>query len=124
VVSSTELASVVDTYGSIKILFGDPPSQHVHTLVNMADGSLSPGNVHRRLAKACERFLGIRLEELGHVDQDPRVIESGRQRCPIALAAPESPAARQIARAAKKLLTEMEMVNRPDGRARTRRRAA
>lgn len=110
VVTTAELASVMDAYGSIKVLA--PPGAAIHTLVNMAAGSLSAGSVQRRLAQACGRFLGIEVSWMGHLGHDPQIAQSNDQRRPLVLAVPESPSARLIRRTALALTSHWRDADR------------
>jgi len=112
VVTSTELASVMDAYSSIKVLGKDIDAAPIHVLVNMAGGPLSAGNAQGRLRRACSRFLGIRLGGLGYVSQDAQIPTFTSQQRPLVLAAPTCRSARQIRRAAAKLAPRWP--NRPE----------
>ena len=103
VLTTAELASVMDAYGSIKVLRPEHKRTPVHSLVNMASGSPSAGDVQNRLARACTRFLGLHLNELGHLPQDPHIIESTRTQRPVVLAVRQSRWSCRIRRAAAKL---------------------
>ena len=86
-VTTPEPASVMSAYSSIKVLGGDDASIPVHSLVNMASGTGVSVEVHARLARACLRFLGVRLGGLGYIQHDPLVAAAGRSATPFVLAA-------------------------------------
>ena len=102
-VTSPEPASVMNAYASIKALAGGDDSIPIHSLVNMASRTDVAVEVHARLARACLRFLGIRLGGLGHLGDDPLVAAAGRGRKPFVLAVPGSQSTRQIHRLAEAL---------------------
>jgi len=99
-VTTTELTSVMSAYASIKVMTAHDDSIPIHSLVNMASATDVAVEVHARLARACLRFLGIRLGGLGHLRDDPLVAAAGRAAEPFVLAAPGSQSTRQIHRLA------------------------
>lgn len=102
-VTTPELASIMDSYASIKVLAGDDDSMPVYCLVNMASGAAVAEDVQARLARACLRLLGIHLRALGHLADDPQVAMAGKAGEPFVLAAPGCPSARRIRRLAETL---------------------
>ena len=119
-VTTPESASVMNAYASIKALAGDDQSIPIHSLVNMASGTDVAVEVHTRLAKACLRFLGVRLGGLGHLGNDPLVAAAGRAGKPFVLAAPACQSTRQLHRLAQALRAR----DRRQGRSSAKRRLA
>lgn len=84
-VGTAEPVALLDAYASAKSLHADatPALPPWTLLVNRAD-RLTGQDVHRRIAAACQRFLGWELEHLGQIPEtdlplsavDPRVIPS------------------------------------------------
>jgi len=103
VVTTTELASVMDAYGSIKVLAGKAAPARIHALVNRATSPPAANDAQRRLVEAAARFLGAEISSLGYLGEDPQVPESIATRRPLVLSAPQCQVARQICRAAAKL---------------------
>ena len=102
-VTTPEPASVLDAYGSIKMLSEGDDSIRIHSLVNMAPTTPAAGGVHLRLAQACSRLLGIDLNRLGHIEADPLIATAGKAGEPFVLAAPGSQSTRRMHGFARKL---------------------
>jgi len=101
VVTNTELTSVMDSYASIKVFNERQWHTSVQVLVNMApDGDVAE-DVHRRLARACHRFLSLELHSAGHIVNDPGVAMMVTLGEPFVVAAPLSTPARQMRRVAE-----------------------
>jgi flagellar biosynthesis protein FlhG len=96
VVTSPETASLLETYTAIKVLGGTEGHSPPFSLVSRTLDAQMAQNVHRRLAQACHRFLGVRLDLGGWVPDDPEVSAAGRAGIPFVLAAPDGDAARQV----------------------------
>ncbi len=102
-VTTPQKSSILDTYTSIKTIAEDETPGPIHALVNQATGPEVAAEVQGRLAHACRRFLGISLQDAGHVPADPRVAASAMAAEPLVIAAPGCDAARQIDRLAETL---------------------
>jgi flagellar biosynthesis protein FlhG len=103
VITTPEVAAVMDAYASIKALAADRKSPPVYTLVNVASSRSAARQVHLRLAQACWRFLAVRVEGVGYVAEDPAVAAAGKAGAPFLLTSPRSRPARQIRRTARRL---------------------
>ena len=95
-VTTPEVAAILDSYASIKTLADGDRLHGVHTLVNLAASAETARNVHARIARACNRFLGLDAVAAGHIPADPHVAASGRSGTPLVLAEPRNAAARQF----------------------------
>ena len=93
----------VDRYAAIKVLSDGDPQLPIGTLVNLAPGHIAD-EVHGRLSRACQRFLGMQLRALGHVPSSPRVLSAVRAGEPFVLEAPHAEPARQLEAVASRLL--------------------
>lgn len=100
-VTTAEAPSVIDTYASIKAMVTSETTGQIHALVNRAADAEVARGVQARLAMACRRFLGIRLQSAGHVSDDPMAAEG---ETPFVIAAPNCKATRQIERLAAELV--------------------
>ena len=94
-VTTSELASVMDSYASIKVLAAGDDSIRIQPLVNMTSAAVEMDEVFGRLNRACLRFLGIHLDDPDSLPSDPRVALAGKAEKPFVLNAVASPAARQ-----------------------------
>lgn len=102
-VTTPELPSVMDAYASVKLLADSAFRGRIHTLVNMAIDAATACEVHGRLARACQRFLGVRLESAGHVPGEPAMSAAADAGTPIVMVGESVPAAQHIARLARTL---------------------
>lgn len=103
VLTTAETASILGAYASIKAVAESGKPESIHTLVNRSPGAEIAEDVHGRLARACRRFLGIPLQNAGHVPDDPRVAAAAASGEPFVIAAPGCGAARQMKRLGKVL---------------------
>jgi len=76
-VTTPELPAVMDAYATIKVLSGGNGRLRLRSVVNLCDGATQAADVHARLARACARFLGIRLVPAGHLPCNPRLVQPG-----------------------------------------------
>jgi flagellar biosynthesis protein FlhG len=111
-VTTPEDASVMDAYASIKVLADGDPQLSIGTLVNRAPPHVA-ADVHGRLSRVCQRFLGVRLACLGHVPESWHVLSAVRTRQPLMLASPQLEPARRCEAAAQRLLSMPACASEP-----------
>jgi flagellar biosynthesis protein FlhG len=99
-VATPEPASVMGAYAAVKVLLADSARVPIHTLVNLAPDAPSASEVHGRLARACQRFLGLEIRAAGYVPADPEVIEAGRRGRSFLVDSPQCEASLRIDRLA------------------------
>jgi len=104
-VTTPELASVMDTYAAIKILAADGAAR-VDLVVNRVDHAEDARDVRTRLSRVCQRFLAIEPGTAGFVPSDPMVAAAAAARQPFVLASPGGPAATHLEQLAAKLASE------------------
>ena len=95
-ITTPQLASVMDAYASVKRLAAGAGSVPVRLLVNMVSRAGEADDVGLRLARACLRFLGLQLAGVGHVPSDGRAHAATSAGKPFVLAEPGSRSSRQI----------------------------
>ena len=117
-VTTSELASVMDAYASIKILAAGDDSIRIQPVVNMTPAPAEVGEVFGRLNRACLRFLGIHLNGADWLPADPQVALAGKAEKPFVLSAAACPAARQLKRLAEATVrkTQSAALSRPQAR--------
>ena len=93
VITTTEPTALADAYGIIKILSNRRPDSHVSLLVNRVDNDEDGNEVHQRLARVANEFLGFHIHQLGSIPQDRQMHLAVRQQTPLMLFSPLSPAA-------------------------------
>ena len=107
-VTTTDPASVMTTYGSIKILVSQRRRAPVLALVNRAPRRSAAREAYTQLARACRRFLALRLGEAGYLINDPQVGEAREAGQPLVIRSPKSRLARRLRRLAKTVVRRTE----------------
>ena len=95
-ITTGDAAAVMNAYAAVKVLSAGKPLATIHSVVNMAADEAGAAEVHLRLARACLRFLGVRVCGAGFLPNDPYVPAAAKRQEPFVLAAPNAPAARRI----------------------------
>ncbi len=105
-VTTPEPPAVMDAYTLLKAAqTGAPaPLGRVGLVVNMVSHRRDGPQVHERLQATADRFLGVRIDLLGHVFCDGHVGRAVRKQQPLALAYPHSQAAWCLKRVSGALL--------------------
>jgi flagellar biosynthesis protein FlhG len=103
VVTRQEPTALADAYALMKIALRRQANHPFHVLVNMARDAADGRQVYDALAQVLIRFLGYRPGYAGHVVHDEAVARAASAQAPFALAAPRSPAARDLQRLADAL---------------------
>jgi flagellar biosynthesis protein FlhG len=105
VVTTVEAVSIMDAYAAIKLLLAERVPAVVCTVVNQSPEAGVAIGVHARIAQACQRFLGLRVDRGGSVPWDSSVASANRSGQPLVIENPAAPAAREIERMAEQLLS-------------------
>lgn len=102
-VTTVEPASVLDTYGAIKVLTASASPAAIHLLVNRVADAAAAEDVVARLRRACLRFLGVRFRYAGFLPVDAALAPDGRSGPAVPLAE-RSAAADRFRRLAARLV--------------------
>ncbi len=103
VLTTPEPTAITDAYATIKVVSQENPAAHLMLVVNMAQSEAEGQAVSKKLTLIARQFLGIELDTLGFIPQDPTVSRAVRAQQPFALSQPQSPAARGVAQIAAQL---------------------
>lgn len=103
--TTPEPTALADGYATLKLLSHAGVLARPSVVVNMARSRAEAERVAQRLDAVARRFLGLSLENLGHVTLDPHVPRAVRSRTPVVLQAPRC--------AASLCLEEISMRIRP-----------
>ncbi len=103
VVVTPEPTSLTDSYALMKVLSTQHGVKDFYVIVNQAEDKKEEDITFRRLAAACDRFLGFTPTLLGGIRLDKMVPESVRRQKPLLKLAPTSPAAQDLFALAVKL---------------------
>lgn len=107
VVTTPEPTSFTDAYAFMKVISEDssnlPP---IKLVVNKAEDYFEAANIYNKLSNASTKFLGIKLENLGHIPLDDNLIRAVKKQEPIILAFPDSKFSTHIKKIGDKLVFE------------------
>ena len=104
-VTTPEDNAVMNAYAAIKVLADGDPQLPVSSVVNLApDGA---AEVHERLARACQRFLGMRLAPAGSIPASQEVVSAARSRQPFVIDAPACAASQGMERLAENVIASV-----------------
>ena len=103
VVITPEPTSLTDSYALIKVLHSQHNVSDFNIVVNQATNAKEAKSTFDRLNMACEKFLNIKLNNMGFVRYDPSVTEAVRRQVPFIKFAPKSDASRDILNIAVKI---------------------
>jgi MinD-like ATPase involved in chromosome partitioning or flagellar assembly len=92
----------MNTYAAIKVLAEGDTSLPLFAAVNLAS-PVEAAEVHARLAQACQRFLGLRMQLAGNMPADLQVAAAARSKRPFVAAAGDCEAARGLEQMAEQL---------------------
>jgi flagellar biosynthesis protein FlhG len=102
-VTTPELAAVMDSYAAVKLLAQGERSLSFSAVVNLAPDGPVADDVQKRLRCACRRFLGLTLHDAGWIPRDPRIEAAAAAQELVVLTAPQWPAAAKIRGLANRL---------------------
>ncbi|PBJ81941.1 cobyrinic acid a,c-diamide synthase [Lysobacteraceae bacterium NML93-0399] len=97
VVVCDEPASITDAYALIKVLARERGVNRVHVVPNMVRSPQEGRNLHDKLSRVCERFIGdVSLNYLGAIPQCDWLRMAVQRQQPVVNAYPGSPSARAL----------------------------
>jgi flagellar biosynthesis protein FlhG len=103
VVATPEPLSLADAYACLKVLASRHGVRRAFVLPNNVRSTTEADEICSRLAALVERFLGVELALLPPVPYDPAVGAAAAAGTPLVAHAPDSPAARAIRQAARRI---------------------
>ncbi|GAB6158010.1 MinD/ParA family protein [Desulfotomaculum varum] len=104
VVLTPEPTSLTDAYGLIKILAKYNVHDQIMVVVNRAGDEKEAWRTYQTLQTTTERFLQVRLINLGFLPEDKAVVQAVKQQQPFVKLAPAAPAAQHLVQVANRLL--------------------
>jgi flagellar biosynthesis protein FlhG len=96
VVVNPEPLSMADAYAALKVLSTEQGVKHAYIVPNRVLSRAQADEVVARLSALVNRFLDLEVTALPYIPADPCVSESAQIGVPLAIHAPDSPAARAI----------------------------
>jgi flagellar biosynthesis protein FlhG len=103
VVISPEPTALTDAYALMKVLYRQHRERRFKVLVNLVKGQREASQTFRKLDRAAERFLNIRLEYLGFIPLDDYLPMAVIEQKAVTELFPCSSASRAFAQLAKKV---------------------
>ena len=103
VVTMPEPAAITDAYALVKVLARHNPAATVHLIVNRAPTHHAARATANRILRVARRFLGVEVDDLGFVLEDPMVEQAAAQHAPFVSAYPRCDAARGVGAIANRL---------------------
>ena len=107
VITNTELTSLTDAYGIIKVISGQKATTNVSLMVNRVEDDEEGMQVYERLAKVAKDFLDFDVHLMGILPQDRNMHIAIRQQTPLMIFSPMSPAAKELRQIVSKTIHEL-----------------
>ena len=103
VVCTPNFAAIADAYGIIKVITSEGYKGGLHLLVNRVLSMDEAEAVYKKLQGCTKRFLGLDIELLGFLPEDPAVNKAVQKRNPYLLSFPDTVVSRYLGEVAKKV---------------------
>jgi flagellar biosynthesis protein FlhG len=105
-VTSPDAVAVMDTYSLVKTLLSRQPiARPLSLVVNQAEDDACAADVHRRIDRSCQRFLGVSPELAAALPIDPAAAQATRSQSPLALQSPTGTLAAAIEQLAQRAIS-------------------
>ena len=105
-VTTPEPTAMTDAYAMVKALSSHSRIPRIRLVVNMVHSQREGEAVFQRMSKVSQTFLGMAIEFGGIIPRDAALAQAVRDRVPLMLSEPNSPAARAIVRLARDVQQE------------------
>ena len=103
VVCTPNFAAIADAYGIMKVITSEGYKGGLHLLVNRVLSMDEAEAVYKKLRGCTNRFLGLDIQLLGFLPEDPAVNKAVQRRIPYLLSFPDSVVCRYLNQVAKKV---------------------
>jgi len=108
VVTSDEPTAITDAYAYIKVTALEKLADNIRIVVNMASSEREGERTYATLLRACREFLKIEPPLAGIIRRDDHVKESIRRQVALLTRFPNTDAAMDVERMAKRLVEELQ----------------
>lgn len=95
-VTTPEPTSITDAYALVKMISRRDRKKKIRVIVNKADSAREAQEIANKLAVVSEKFLSLKLLNLGYILYDDTVTKSVKLQKPFCISNPKSLAARNI----------------------------
>lgn len=103
VVVNPEPLSMADAYATLKVLSTEQGVKHAFIVPNRVTSRAQADELVARLSALVDRFLDLEVTAMPYIPADPAVSEAAQIGVPLAIHAPDSPAARALRQLARSL---------------------
>ncbi len=103
-VVTPEPTSITDAYALVKTVSYTKKDCVINVLINRADNEYEAKTVYNNFAMVADRFLGMKLEQLGYLPFDQSFTKSVKQQKPYMLSYPKNAASKMISDIADTLI--------------------
>lgn len=107
-ITTPEPTAIMDAYALIKTVTAHDKHKDIQVIVNRAENQSEAENVANKLCLAAEKFLGVKLRQLGYVLYDTAVVKAVKQQQPFILSYPKALVSKQVNEIARKLIDDGE----------------
>lgn len=91
VVITPEPTSLTDAFALLKMLVIRGGKKNLFALVNKVDSYNNSRKVFNRFQIAVNKYLKVKINYLGYLENDPALVYAVKQQCPVVIGEPESP---------------------------------
>lgn len=102
-VITPEPTSLTDAFSLVKLLRRKGKTRHFHVVINMCSGARQAREVFYRFAGAVEKYVGIKVNYLGHIQQDESLRAAVTMQTPVALMSDNDPSSKRFFHLAESL---------------------
>jgi flagellar biosynthesis protein FlhG len=106
IVADPDPTSMADAYAFIKVLATQCAVKRVQLVANRVSGPKDGEEIYRKLSALVGRFLQVRIDYLGYVNQDAAISRATRGGVPVLIGEPNSLASQRIVTIARKILSQ------------------
>lgn len=104
VITTPEPHAITDAYAIIKVMDERDSNLRPKLILNRVENPEEAKQISNKMITVTERFLSIRLENLGYIIEDSNVLKAIKKLRPYVLSEPQSPASQCVKNIAKKLI--------------------
>ena len=107
-VTTPEPTAITDAYALIKTIVMKDRNKEIKVVVNRVDDSAEAFNILDKLNIVTEKFLGVNLQKLGYIINDPCVSKAVKQQEPFVISYGSSKASKNLGEIASSLMNKKE----------------
>jgi len=113
-VTTSEPTAITDAYALIKAIGTRDNTKTIKLIINRAESAIEAQTAMQKLNSVSQKFLKMKLQFLGYLNNDALVSKSVKQQKPFLLLFPECSASKNIIEISKKIVRDMETHKKDD----------